>query len=155
GVDEMARPHSAIGRQEAFLLIKENLNTRACVISVRPNYFESRKEMIDRICDLPPFNLNDRSHRYRVASLCELRPVQVAQLVTSGLADEDEPIDAKRRIGELGRAGLATFLKDPLVLSLCIEMGTEPGFALSGDSSRVALVAKLLERLIHREWEKR
>ena len=62
--------------------------------------------MIKRIEDLGDYDLETEQVTYSAMELCDLTQVQVEELLSAGLADEEESVDAKGVARELEQQGL-------------------------------------------------
>lgn len=154
-VDEMARPYSAAGRKEALDLIRDNTNQLPCLVTARSNYFSNEGEMQTWFAELAPPAFA-KALPERSARVCELTDRQVEDLLEGGLENEEEPADSKSVARSLREMGLGSFLRDPLVLSLCIELLRQrENLRVAAKPGKVQLIKSLLDRIIAREDEKR
>ena len=77
GVDEMARPYSAAGRQEAMELFRDIGNRRAAIYLVRSSYFPRLADMISSFGMLADYDFAAAKKRTVTAKILRLRQEQV------------------------------------------------------------------------------
>jgi hypothetical protein len=89
GVDEMARPYTAEGREETIDFLSEVGNRRAAIYLVRSAYFPKLTEMITAIGSLADHDFTTARKRTVLAKLVRLRQEQVNQFLDVRLGLED------------------------------------------------------------------
>ena len=144
GVDEMARPYTASGRKEAMELLREVGNRRAAVYLVRSSYYPRLSEMIASIGTPSDHDFSRGGRRTVVAQIMRLRQEQVNSYLEATLSIED----AKAIRSTLKQAKLDSFLEDPLIISLVVQVVEDHGVESLGVLPRKGERARFLRHLV-------
>ncbi len=155
GVDEMARPNTPEGRQQALELLNDIGNRRAAIYLVRSSYFPSLADMICSVGLLADHDFAGAQKRLVVAHILRLRQEQVNCYLDARLGIED----ARAVRSSLMQAKLDSFLEDPLIISFVAQLVEAHGIgglgALPRKGERAHFLSHLVEQLLKREQTKR
>lgn len=155
GVDEMARPYSQQGRRDAVEILRDIGNRRTAVYFIRSSYYPQLHEMISDFSSLADHDFAEGQRRIIAAEIQELRETQVVAYLESRLGPED----ARKVRSGLHKLGFASFLVDPLIVSLVTNLVEREGYgsieAFPQKGGKVHLVMYLVNQLLEREQSKR
>lgn len=155
GVDEMARPYTETGRDDAIELLRDIGNRRTAIYLVRSSYYPELQGMISSFQKLADYDFKAKENRTVVIQVTALREEQVIEYLDSRIGKENGSVVRSA----LHKLGLESFLSDPLIVSLVCNLIEEQGlvsielFPREGHKAR--FLGYLVDELLKREQEKR
>jgi hypothetical protein len=151
GVDEMARPYTFGGRKEAMQILADIGNRSAAAYFVRGSYYPELNEMLQQFGLLAQHDLETGEQKVVVAEILHLRDEQVVKYLDDRLGKSEGTVLRSN----LNKLGFASFMRDPLIMSMIVQFGIEGFEAVAKEDVKAHFLSKLVLKLVDREQEKR
>jgi hypothetical protein len=155
GVDEMARPYTAVGRKDAIQILRDVGNRRTAIYFVRSSYYPELNQMISDFSLLADHDFKKGEKRTVAAEILQFRQQQMIDYLDSRLGPED----GRFVRSTLHDTGLVSFLSDPLIISLVADLVEDKGIealqAFPKQGRKAHFLGYLVDELLEREQLKR